>query len=79
MTCIRIEREGTGYEVTVTNPDAAKSNKATDGPWTDPNEEYQFDTWAEVTAFLDKVVDKALPPDEYTRAFVQAAKEAQAK
>ena len=74
MSCIRIEREGERYEVCVTNPEIEKANRA-DKNWTDPNEEYQFDTWDQVKTFLDKVVDKALPVDEYSSAFSKAAKE----
>lgn len=75
MDCkICIERDGDGYEVCVTNPDTIKSNQG-DGPWQDPMEEYDFDTWDEVKAFLDKIVDKALPASEFNQAFAKAAKE----
>jgi len=74
VSCVRIERNGNGYEVSVTDPDIAKKNQG-DGPWTDPCVEYNFDTWDQVKTFLDKVVDKALPADEYSRAFDKAAKE----
>lgn len=77
MSCIRIEREGDGFEVTVTDPDIEKANSSDKGGWRDPNVEYHFDTWKMVTEFIDKVVDKALPADEYSRAFAAAAKEAQ--
>ena len=77
MACIRIEREGDGYEVTVTDPAISKANDTDKGGWKDPNVEYHFDTWAMVTKFLDKVVDKALPADEYSQAFAAAAKESQ--
>jgi hypothetical protein len=77
MSYIRIEREGDRYEVCVTNPEVEKANRTEKGGWTDPNEEYQFDTWDQVKTFLDKVVDKALPVDEYSSAFSKAAKESQ--
>ena len=76
MACIRIEREGEGFEVSVTNPERAKKNTTSAGEWTDPEEDYQFDTWDQVKEFLDRVVDKALPPDEYNQAFAKFAKEA---
>lgn len=78
MACIRIERDEKGFEVYVTNPKIAKANESGEvGKWKDPNEEYEFDTWEEVKAFLDKVVESALPVEEqFDRAFEKAAKEA---
>lgn len=75
MGCVRIKREGDRYEVSVTNPDLEKENYNSKGGWKDPDEEYQFETWDQVKTFLDKVVEKALPVDEYSSAFAKAAKE----
>lgn len=75
MSNIQIEREGDGYEVTVTDPEIEKANNKSKSRWKDPCVEYHFDTWNQVKTFLDKVVDKALPADEYSRAFATAAKE----
>lgn len=77
MSCIRIERQGNGFQVHVTDPEIEKANRTSKGetPWKDPTSEYNFETWKQVKAFLDKVVDKALPADEYSRAFDKAAKE----
>lgn len=75
MSSIRIERQGVGYQVHVTDPEIEKANRADKGPWVDATSEYVFETFAQVKTFLDKVVDKALPPDEFSRAFDAAAKE----
>lgn len=84
MGCIRIERERDGYEVSVTDPEIVKQNRASsssDGPseWKDPCVEYSFDTKEQVLAFLEKAMDKALPADEYSSTFDKLAKEAQDK
>ncbi len=77
MDCrISIKREGDGFEVRVTDPEIVKTNNTAKGSWQKPETEYMFETWPQVSAFLDKVVDKALPVTEYNRAFAQAAKEA---
>lgn len=75
MSSIRIERQGTGYQVCVTDPEIEKANHAEKGPWKDATSEYVFETFDQVKTFLDKVVEKALPPDEFSRAFDAAAKE----
>jgi len=72
---ITIEREGTGFEVTIEDPEIRQSNREGDGSWEDPTCEYNFETWEQVCAFLDKVYEKALPESEYNRAFDKAAKE----
>lgn len=77
MSCIRIEREGDRYEVCLDNPEIVASNKKSDTRWQDPQEEYLFDDWDKTKAFLDSVVEKALPADEYNSAFAKAAKEIQ--
>lgn len=71
---ITIEREGDGFEVTVTDPDIRAANRK-DGPWTDPDVEYSFDTWEQVCEFLDKIYTKALPASDFNSAFDKAAKE----
>lgn len=76
MGCVRIEREGDGFEVRVTDPEIEKANRTAKDGWQDPDVEYHFDTWDQVKVFLDKVIDKALPADDYSRVFDQAAKEA---
>lgn len=81
MDCrICIKRDEEGFEVELTDPEIAKRNEDGKSPWKDPMVEYEFDTWDQVKAFLDKVVEKALPPEEeYNKAFSQAAKEVMKK
>jgi hypothetical protein len=81
--CIRIERERNGFSVSASDPAIVEANnkrngKGYDGPseWKDPNVEFQFDTKAQVLAFLEKAMDIALPADEYSSAFDKLAKEA---
>lgn len=82
--CIRIEREREGFEVTCTDPKIEAANRARDGdgeksprvPWQDPQVEFNFETKAQVLAFLEKAIDIALPADEYSSAFDKIAKEA---
>lgn len=80
---IRIERERNGFSVSATDPAIQKQNEVRDksgdgpcAPWKDPNVEFQFDTKAQVMAFLDKAMDVALPADEYSSTFDKLAKEA---
>lgn len=75
MSSVRIERQGKGYQVHVTDPEIEKANQSDKGPWRDSVSEYNFDTWDQVKDFLDKVIEKALPADEFSRAFEDAAKE----
>lgn len=80
--CIRIEREREGYEVTCTDPKIEEQNRQRDsssgpsGPWKDPNVEFYFETKEQVVAFVEKAIDIALPPDEFSTAFDKLAKEA---
>ena len=71
---IRIERDRGGFEVTATDPEIAKANKG-EGEWKDPNASYRFETAQEVLQFIERIIDKALPVDEFTAAFDKAAKE----
>lgn len=84
--CIRIERERDGFAVHATDPEIEKANRERDrdgatpvGQWRDPSVEYSFETKAQVLAFVEKAIDIALPPDEYSSAFDKLAKEAQKK
>lgn len=77
---IRIERDREGYCVRATDPaisaaNAQRKNDSMDG-WKDPCVEFDFETKAQVLAFLDKAMDIALPADEYTSAFDKLAKQA---
>ena len=77
MDCrISITREGDRFEVCVSDPEIVKANADPQAHWQDPENEYTFDTWKQVSAFLDEIADKALPVTEYNRAFAQAAEEA---
>lgn len=77
MASIRIERQNSGgFEVSLTDPEIDARNRNSKEDWQDPCVEYSFKTWDEVSTFLDKVVDKALPADEYGSTFDKAAKEA---
>lgn len=73
---IRISRERNGFEVCVTDPEIAKKNREDKGPWMDADASYQFETKEQALKFIESVIDKALPPDEYSAAFDKAAKEA---
>lgn len=76
MSSVRLERQGAGYQVHVTDPEIENANRADSKlPWKDPVSEYNFETWDQVKTFLDKIIDKALPADEFSRAFDKAAKE----
>lgn len=84
-SCIRIEREREGFEVTCTDPAIEAANRARDSeksptaPWKDPQVEFIFETKAQVLAFIEKAMDIALPKDEYSSAFDKLAKEARAE
>ena len=83
--CIRIERERDGFCVHVTDPEIVKQNRKSDKSdspsmaWRDPDVEFQFETKAQVLAFIEKAMDIALPADEYSSAFDKLAKEALSK
>lgn len=78
----RIERLNNGYEVELTDPAIVAANKKRDNskgpytPWRDPKVGYVFKTVKEVTDFLSKNLDKALPLDEYGSSFDDAVAEA---
>lgn len=80
--CIRLERERSGFKVTVTDPEIEKANRARDNKdspstaWRDPNVEFIFDDAPKAIAFITKAIDIALPVDTYTTAFDKLAKEA---
>lgn len=76
MSCIRIEREANGYTVSVTDPKIVSQNSKRDnngkGPYTpykDPQKTYIFKNVKEVTDFVTKNIDAALPADDYSSAF----------
>lgn len=75
MGCIRLSRKGTGFEVCVDDPKISETNRSGKGEWRDPTQKYSFERWEQVTEFLTKIVDQALPADEYSSAFDKAAKE----
>lgn len=77
MASIRIERQSSGgFEVSLCDPEIEARNRGEKAEWRDPYVEYSFAEWSQVTAFLDKVVDKALPADDFSSTFDKAAKEA---
>jgi len=76
MACIRIEREANGYTVSVTDPKIVAENNKRDtkgdrvyAPWKDPCKTYIFKNVKEVTDFVTKNINKALPADDYSSAF----------
>lgn len=80
---IRIERLQNGYTVRMTDPEIQKKNDARNtagkgecAPYEDPEAKYAFTTKEEVIKFITENIDKALPVDEFTSSFDQAAKEA---
>lgn len=79
MGCIRIEREGSGFSVSATDPEIEKANQKSKGEWQDPCVEYMFETKDQVLAFVEKAIDIALPESEYSSQFDKLAKEAQGK
>lgn len=85
---IRIQRHQNGYTVRITDPAIVKANRERDKTrskgdsccpsteWRDPQVSYAFTTRDEVSDFIKKNIDKALPVDEYSSTFDKAAKEA---
>lgn len=74
----RIERLANGYEVEISDPKiVAQNNKRSSGnyTWRDPMVGYSFKTVAEVCAFLEKNLEKALPEDEFGKTFDAAVEE----
>lgn len=74
QTVVKIERAMNGFEVEMCDP-AIKSANSIDGPYRDPYVSYVFKTSAEVLAFLEENLDKAVPMDEYETTFNEAAME----
>jgi hypothetical protein len=80
---IRIKRLQNGYNVSMTDPEIVKQNKARDKGgdgccstgWQDPDVSYAFSEKQEVIDFISKNIDKALPDDEFSSSFDKAAKE----
>lgn len=77
MAYVRIERMENGYEVEVQDPAIVKQNAGYDkkgnrNSWKNPSRSYGFKSVEEVTAFLEKNLDKALPQDDYTASFDEA-------
>ena len=78
---IRIERLQNGYNVRMTDPKIVKENNERDksskngcAPWRDSQVSYAFTTADEVVAFIKDNIDKALPVDEFSSTFDEAAK-----
>ena len=75
MNCsVRIERIANGYEVCVTDPKIVKENAKPNSRYRDATKEYAFQNIKQVLDFLQKNLDKALPDDEYSSSFDEAAK-----
>ena len=82
-SCLRIERVANGYSVTLRDPAIIAKNQKRDSskgpyaPYQDPERTYIFKTCAELTAFITKNIDKALPAqsasDSFESAFDKAA------
>lgn len=77
--CIRINRDRTGFNVSVRDPELDKANQSSKGSWQDPDVEYNFKDKAAVIAFLTSAIDIALPEDTYSSAFDKLAEEAGGK
>lgn len=73
MPSVRIERIANGYEVCLTDPEIAKANAKPNSKWRDASREYAFKTVAEVMTFLETHLDTALPADDYSSSFDEAA------
>ena len=76
----KIERLANGFEVEISDPKiVAQNNKRNDSkgytPWKDPMVGYSFKSVAEVCAFLEKNLEKALPADEFGNSFDAAVSE----
>ena len=72
--CCRIERLKNGYEVELKDPKLVKANRGP-GAYRDPMVSYAFNTVEDVLKFLKKNLDKALPDDEFSSSFDEAATE----
>jgi len=74
---VRIEKLSNGFEVEIRDAKQADKNRSSkiDAPYHDPWCCYAFKTTAEVCAFLDKNLDKAVPPDEFGSSFDAAVAE----
>lgn len=75
MNSVRIERNGAGFTVRVDDPKIREANRAEKADWKDPTREFNFNDWKQVTGFLDKTIDIALPAEDYSSSFDKAAKE----
>lgn len=75
---IVIKRDRNGWEVEVEDPELVtyNLNRGDDDPYCDSTVEYNFETPAQVLAFLTAVMEKALPDDTYGSTFDKLAKEA---
>jgi hypothetical protein len=77
VSSLRIERAANGYVVTARDPKIEKANQSENhkGPWRDPEREFIFDTLDKTLAWVKANIDKALPDDDYSSAFDDAAME----
>jgi len=82
MSCnVRIERASNGYTVTMRDPKIVAANDKRSGkmgdepvpPYRDPDVEYVFSDFAKMMKFLKVNLDKALPKDEFSSSFDEAA------
>ena len=82
--CIRIDRNRSGgFTVRATDPEIAKANRMRHtkneavpvDDWKDPEVSYEFSKKEQVLEFLDKAMNIALPPDEFSSVFDKLARE----
>lgn len=75
---IQIKRDRNGWEVQVEDPELVEYNasRKDSDPWCDSTVEYNFETPAQVLAFLSAVMEKALPDDTFGSTFDKLAKDA---
>jgi hypothetical protein len=74
---VRIEKLENGYEVEIRDQKQVGKNRegGLNSPYKDPWCGYAFKTTAEVCAFLEKNLDKAVPGDTFSTSFDAAVDE----
>ena len=77
MACIRIERVHNGWSVELDDPKIVEARSKPGAEWKEANCEYAFEERPVLMAFLETVIDKALPEKKApTRSFDDAYEEA---
>lgn len=73
---VTITKAVNGYEVSARNPDIVRKNRKDDAGWQDPEVDYVFSTYDQMSKFLDDNLDVLLTPpeDEFSGAFQKAVK-----